>query len=632
MGDTSESSSSVSSIDSTPDDISRDPTFTCKVKIDPPKVIRKSSRFIKSIADLGTGSLFTVESKDNQSNTKTKKKSKAVPSQIVKKSNNKMPFECKNDWTGDCGTDRGCYCFCKNGKEGDCDAKCVCLDWGMGEINIGPDSIPSLLTGDMGLSSKMGLSDSVRRKGSAIDDPGSKTGLGGVKGAGASGHGHIRVPDADNEMQDIANEIKSAMMDVSQSMRQVGRTARQNNTSFISEIPYFGVPPETYKNKSIIPLNEPRRFLDTIDTLTDTEDFNEAGKIAVLKSRLLGPAQEYFTDYDGGADWLLAKQYLLEMYPEVISYPTVKDNIQKMKRECGEQISNYATRVRKAYNTLQRVHPSRGYSDATKQSDSIIKLLEILPESDRLWIRTENADVNTFSNVLQQILIYVEKRTNLKLSMEAIQKESSSKPGTIEVNQVVDTSGGKPPDKSGKNQTGKAFGGQGFKQGDKTVGKACYHCKKVGHVISQCRKKKFEEWLKSQPKSGSNVSQSSQPNNSNFKYNLGYSQVRCTHCGKNGHSVDICRHRLNAMATASTAEGLVFDKNASSGQGLGQNIQCRYCKGMGHMKDTCQKLAYKNANKVASGQQGSSAYIRKCYVCDDTSHLARSCPKKSQNF
>ena len=84
MGDTSESSS-VSSIDSTPDDISRDPTFTCKVKIDPPKVIRKSSRLIKSIVDLGSESLFAVESKNNQSNTKANKKSKFVPSQVVKK-------------------------------------------------------------------------------------------------------------------------------------------------------------------------------------------------------------------------------------------------------------------------------------------------------------------------------------------------------------------------------------------------------------------------------------------------------------------------------------------------------------------------------------------------------------------
>ena len=313
-----------------------------------------------------------------------------------------MPFVCKNGYTGVCGTSRGCYCFCNNAYQGDCEEKCFC--------NIGTDSNPYL----------QGL--------------GSKTGYIVKKGTSAPSQG---------QMKDLVNEMKSAMKDVSISMRQVGLTARQNNTNLLSEIPYFGVPPDTYKNKSIIPLNESRRFLDTIETLTDNEDFNEAGRIAVLKSRLLGPAQEYFTDYTGGADWARAKQYLLDMYPEVISYPTIKENIHKMKRESGEQISNYATRILKAYNTLQRVHPSHGYSDATKQSDSIIKLLDILPEADRLWIRTENEAVNTFSNVLQQILIYVEKRTNLKLSMDAIQKESSSKPGTIEVNQVFVNSGGK---------------------------------------------------------------------------------------------------------------------------------------------------------------------------------------------
>ena len=103
--------------------------------------------------------------------------------------------------------------------------------------------------------------------------------------------------------------------------------------------------------------------------------------------------------------------------------------------------------------------------------------------------------------------------------------------------------------------------------------------------------------------------------------------------------MDICRHRLNAIAAANAAEGLVFDKVASSGQGSGQSIQCRYSKNMGHTKDTCRKLAFnnakralQNANMVASGQQGSSANIKKCYICDDTTHLARSCPKKSQNF
>ena len=155
-------------------------------------------------------------------------------------------------------------------------------------------------------------------------------------------------------------------------------------------------------------------------------------------------------------------------------------------------------------------------------------------------------------------------------------------------------------------------------------------------MVSQCNKKKFEEWLKTQPKSGSNVSQNSQPNNSNFKYNLGYSNLQCTHCGKNGHSVDTCRFRLNAMAAAAkAADGLVFDKVNSSGQRSGQNIMCNYCKKLGHMKTSCHKLAYNNAKKAqlnanvgAPVQQRPSAYIKKCYICDD-GHLARNCPRKN---
>ena len=139
-----------------------------------------------------------------------------------------------------------------------------------------------------------------------------------------------------------------------------------------------------------------------------------------------------------------------------------------MKREGGEQISNYANRIYKTYNTLQRLHPAggrAGYSDATKQSDSILKLLDLLPESDRKWIRTSDPRVNTFFDVLKQILEYVEKESNLKLSIDAIQKETSKKPGTVEVNQVMDSSGGKPPDGSGKSQSYKSSGNHGRKQG-----------------------------------------------------------------------------------------------------------------------------------------------------------------------
>ena len=157
-----------------------------------------------------------------------------------------MPYTCKNDWKGECGTDRGCYCYCQNDNEGACEESCVCLSLGMGE-NIFPGSVPSMISGDMGLSSKMSMSKSVSQKGSATDKTGSKTVYSGMKGASAPSHGQKRDPDDEIDLQDLANEMKSAMKDVSQSMRQVGLTARQNNTNLLSEIPYFGVPPDNIK-------------------------------------------------------------------------------------------------------------------------------------------------------------------------------------------------------------------------------------------------------------------------------------------------------------------------------------------------------------------------------------------------
>ena len=87
----------------------------------------------------------------------------------------------------------------------------------------------------------------------------------------------------------------------------------------MAEIPYYGFPPASNKNKSIIPLTEPNRFLDLVDLITDRADFTVAGKVNVLKSKLLGPALEHWSIYTGGADLDAAKRHLLLLYPEVQS-------------------------------------------------------------------------------------------------------------------------------------------------------------------------------------------------------------------------------------------------------------------------------------------------------------------------
>ena len=130
-------------------------------------------------------------------------------------------------------------------------------------------------------------------------------------------------PGGANGGAGVLEEVKQALLTMAGAMHQVGTTARQNNTNLLSDIPYFGITPESDKKKSIIPLGEAGRFLDIVDSVTNNDDFTVAGKIAVLKSKLLGPAQDHWSDYRGGDDWAAAKAHLLSLFPEVQSYASV---------------------------------------------------------------------------------------------------------------------------------------------------------------------------------------------------------------------------------------------------------------------------------------------------------------------
>ena len=294
----------------------------------------------------------------------------------------------------------------------------------------------------------------------------------------------------------IDPEIKAAFKDMTDSFKQIGLSARQNSTNFLGDIPYYGASKDSDKSKNIIPLNEPTRFLDIIEVMTDKAALTESGKINVLKSKLLGPALEYWNTYAGGEVWANARAHLLKLFPEVQSYTSIMAKIPNLKREPKEQISQYATRTVQIYDTLKRLHPANAYPDEVKQSDSIRKLLEVLPVQDRKWIKIDNPVTNTFWDVLKQILTYVETETSLKLTIEDIDKEQKAKSGTYEVNNTQNASGNNQSQKqssqqaSGKGQSANSGNNPSNKQNSNpNAGKQCNYCHNKGHVIAECRKK-----------------------------------------------------------------------------------------------------------------------------------------------
>ena len=172
-------------------------------------------------------------------------------------------------------------------------------------------------------------------------------------------------------------------------------------------------------------------------TQTDKNDFTDAGKISVLKSRLLGSACEYWNHYDGEEDFAKACRYLLERYPDVQDYGQVLNKVNNLKRAQTEQITSYANRIQDLYDKMQLLHPDRSMSIGSKRSDSVQKLIEILPQQHRRWIKIDKPAEHTFSNVLRQILQYVETETELKLSVEDITKEKARQ-GTKEVDNITE--------------------------------------------------------------------------------------------------------------------------------------------------------------------------------------------------
>ena len=86
---------------------------------------------------------------------------------------------------------------------------------------------------------------------------------GGIGGGGSTGGGG-GPPVGAVGGAGVAADVRQALLDMSHAMNQIGVTARQNNTNFLSDIPYFGIPPAQDKQKTIIPLGETNRFLNIV--------------------------------------------------------------------------------------------------------------------------------------------------------------------------------------------------------------------------------------------------------------------------------------------------------------------------------------------------------------------------------
>ena len=77
-------------------------------------------------------------------------------------------------------------------------------------------------------------------------------------------------------------QLQAALMAMSQSFNAMTDQAKQNNKTFLNDLPFFGVVKEPGERRNIVPLTECVKFIAMIDTETDKNDFTEEGKISVF--------------------------------------------------------------------------------------------------------------------------------------------------------------------------------------------------------------------------------------------------------------------------------------------------------------------------------------------------------------
>ena len=138
------------------------------------------------------------------------------------------------------------------------------------------------------------------------------------------------MPGEDDATREVLVELKDIFKDVSSQNKK-------DNVLTLNDLPYFGINPADDTKKWIIPLEECDLFLETIEKQTEDVDFSDLGRIRVLKTHLLGRAQNYWKGFAGNT-WDLAKAFLLERYPDINDYDSYMEKVRALKRNPAEQL------------------------------------------------------------------------------------------------------------------------------------------------------------------------------------------------------------------------------------------------------------------------------------------------------
>ena len=218
--------------------------------------------------------------------------------------------------------------------------------------------------------------------------------------------------DHDDDM----GEQQEAIRSMKDAFEAIALSSKQNDMRTLMELPYFGIVSDPENKKWIT--DSCNELLDHVDKATRDESWNDSGRIKVLRSKLLGPALEYFNDFTGDT-MAEAKTYLLKMFHDPTTHASVSAEIERLKRRNGEQFPYLAIRISKLYAKLKRVSTDDLTDNWIEKSKKEL-LLKLCPGAVRNFVKV---DEDSFDKVLKGVLDYLETNTQHKLTRADIDAE-----------------------------------------------------------------------------------------------------------------------------------------------------------------------------------------------------------------
>ena len=218
----------------------------------------------------------------------------------------------------------------------------------------------------------------------------------------------------DNELN--MEGTQEAIRNMKEAFEAVALASKQNDVRILADLPHFGIAADPDGKKWI--LDSCTDFLEHISKATADESWNDSGRIKVLRNKLLGPALEYFNDFDGNT-MVEAKQYLLKMFHDPTTHASVSAEIERCKRRTGEQFTYFAIRIAKLYAKLKRVSTNDLTDNWIEKSKKEL-LLKSCPSAVRNFVKVDD---ESYDELLKKVLDYLECNTQHKMTRADIEDE-----------------------------------------------------------------------------------------------------------------------------------------------------------------------------------------------------------------